>query len=142
MGYTFALAGGFLLTDDRQLATEALNLLLGVLAGGAVLGLARGLYGPRAGALALLGYAVWPAAALMTVVSIPQVAFDLAVVAAAWAAVGTSPGWRGGALTGALLGLSQYLRPTAPFLLPAYILARLWPGGSRRVLVDAVVVPS
>jgi hypothetical protein len=51
------------------------------------------------------------------------------------------PGWRGGALTGALLGLSQYLRPTAPFLLPAYILARLWPGGSRRVQVGAVLVP-
>jgi hypothetical protein len=141
MGYTFALAGSFLFSQDRQLATEALNLLLGVLAGGAVLGLARGLYGARAGALALLGYAVWPAGALMTVVSIPQVAFDLAVVAAAWAAVGTPPGWRGGVLVGVILGLSQYLRPTAPFILPAYLLARLWPGGSRRAMAAAIVVP-
>jgi hypothetical protein len=141
MGYTFALAGGLWLTQDRGLAIEGVNLLLAVLAGAAVLGLARGLYGARVGALALLGYAVWPAAALMTVVSIPQIAFDLAVVAAAWAAVGMPPGWRGSAITGAIVGLSQYLRPTAPFLLPAYILARLWQGGSRRMLVGAIVVP-
>ena len=115
---------------DRQLATEALNLLLALLAGGVVLGLTRGLYGPRAGALALLGYAIWPAAALMTVVRIPHIAFDLAIVAAAWAAVGMSAGWRGSALTGALLGLAQYLRPTAPILLPAYIVARWWPGAT------------
>jgi hypothetical protein len=101
MGYSIALAGSYLLSADRQVAAEALNILFAVLAGGAVLGLARGLYGPRAGALALLGYALWPAGALMTVVSIPQVAFDLAVVTAAWAAVGMPPGWRGGALTGA-----------------------------------------
>jgi hypothetical protein len=141
MGYTLALAGSFVFTPDRQLATEVLNLLLAILAGAVVLGMARGLYGPRTGALALLGYAVWPAAALMTVVSIPQIAFDLAVVAAAWVSVATPPGWRGGALMGALLGASQYLRPTAPFLMPAYILARLWPGGSWRTLVGAVVVP-
>jgi hypothetical protein len=141
MGYTFALAGSFLLSADRQLAIEGLNLLLAILAGGAVLGLARGLHGARAGTLALLGYGLWPAAALMTVVSIPQVAFDLAVVAAAWAAVGMGPGWRGDAVVGAILGLSQYLRPTAPFLLPLYILARLWSGGSRRTLATAVLVP-
>jgi hypothetical protein len=142
MGYTFALAATFLISQDRQLATEALNLLFAVLAGGAVLGLARGLYGERAGAVALLGYALWPAAALMTVVSIPQIAFDLAVVAAAWAAVAMPPGWRGGAISGLILGLGQYLRPTAPFLLPSYILARLWQGGPRRTLVAAVVAPT
>lgn len=141
MAYAFALAGGFAISPDRQLVVEAVNLLMAMLAGGAVLGLARSMYGARAGALALLGYAVWPAAALMTVVSIPQIAFDLAVVAAAWAATATPPGVRGHALTGALVGLGQYLRPTAPVMLPAYILARLWPGGSRRALLSAVAVP-
>lgn len=141
MGYGFALAGSYLVTGDYQLAAEALNLLLAVLAGGVVLGLARGLYGPRVGALALLGYALWPAGALMTVVSLPQGAFDLAVVAGAWAAVGLPPGWRSGALVGVLLGLGQYLRPTAPVLLPAYILAMLWQGGRRRDLAAAVLAP-
>jgi hypothetical protein len=141
MGYAFALAPAFAIIDDRQLATEVVNLALGVLAGGVVLGLTRGLYGRRAGALALLGYALWPAGALMTVVSIPQIAFDLLTAAAAWVAVATRPGWPGGTLTGTLLGLSQYVRPTAPFMLPAFILARLWPGGSRRALLGAIAVP-
>jgi hypothetical protein len=138
MAYPIAVAAALNVVGDVQLATEIVNLLVAVLAGGAVLGLARGLYGPRAGALALLGYAVWPAAALMTVVSIPQIAFDLAVVAAAWVAVALPPGWRSGALTGAILGLGQYLRPTAAFLLPAYVLALLWHGGSRRALGTAI----
>jgi len=141
MAYSAALAAAFAITEDRQLAIEAVNLPLALLAGGVVLGLTRGLYGARAGALALLGYALWPAGALMTVVSIPQTAFDLAIVAGAWAAVGMPPGWRGGALSGAIVGLAQYLRPMAPALLPAFILARLWPGGSRRRLAGAVLVP-
>ena len=141
MAYSAVLAAGFALTADRQLAIEAVNLLLALLAGGVVLGMARGLYGARAGALALLGYALWPAGALMTVVSIPQVAFDLAVAASAWAAVGAPPGWRGGALTGALLGLAQYLRPTTPAFLPAFVLARLWPGAGRGRLAAAILVP-
>jgi hypothetical protein len=141
MAYSAALAAAFALTADRQLGIEAVNLLLALLAGGVVHGLARSLYGARVGALALLGYALWPAGALMTVVSIPQVAFDLAVAASAWAAVATPPGWRGSALVGALLGLAQYLRPTTPALLPAFILARLWPGGARRQLAAAVLVP-
>ncbi len=138
--YSALLAGAFGLSADRQLAVEAVNLMLALLAGGAVLGLARSLYGPRAAALALLGYAVWPAGALMTVVSIPQVAFDLAVVVAAWAAVALPPGSRGDAVSGALLGLSQYLRPTAPVMLPAWILARIWPGGSPRWLLRGALV--
>lgn len=141
MAYPFALAGAFAFIADRQLAIEAVNLLLALAAGGVVWALARGLYGRRVGALALLGYAAWPAGALMTVVSIPQAGFDLAIAAAAWAAVCLPPGWRGGALTGAILGIAQYLRPTAPALLPAYILARLWPGVDRRALVHAIVVP-
>ncbi len=61
-------------------------------------------------------------------------------MAAAWAAVGTPAGWRGSALTGVLLGLAQYLRPTAPILLPAYIVARWWPGASwQRHLATAAV---
>ena len=49
---------------------------------------------------------------MMIVVRIPQTAFDLVVVASAWAALGTAPGWRGSALTGALLAIG-YLRGRA-----------------------------
>jgi hypothetical protein len=140
MAYSAALAGAFAVVGDRQLGIEAVNLLLALLAGGAVLGLARGLYGPRAGALALLGYAIWPAAALMTVVSIPQIAFDLAVVVAAWAAVALPAGGRGDASSGALLALSQYLRPTAPIMLPAWIVARMWHGGGATAMLRTAIV--
>jgi hypothetical protein len=139
-GYAVALAGAYLLIADRQLAAEALNLLMSVLAGGIVLVLARGLYGARVGALALLGYAIWPAGALMTSVSMPHVAFDLAIVAAAWAAVGMPPGRAGDALSGALLGLGQYVRPLAPFLLPTWIITRLWQGASLRSLILTTTV--
>ena len=41
--------------------------------------------------------------------------------------VGGRPGgWRGSAIGGVVLGLSQYLRPTTFVLLPAFILARAW----------------
>ncbi len=141
VGYPALLAGAYAFIADRQLAAEVVNLLLAVLAGGVVLGLARGLYGPRAGVLALLGYAMWPAGALMTVVSIPQTAFDLTIAAAAWVAIAMPPGWRGHVATGVVVALAQYLRPTAPALLPAFILARMWPGGSWQRLLGAAVVP-
>jgi hypothetical protein len=139
-GYAIALAGTYLLFADRQLGAEALNLLMAVLAGGAVPGLARGLYGARPGALALLGYALWPAGALMTSVPMPHIAFDLVTIAAAWAAVGMPPGWRGDALSGAILGLGQYMRPLSPFLLPSWILARVWGGASLRSLLVTIGV--
>lgn len=134
-GYAVALAGAYLFSADRQLAAEALNLGMAILAGGAVLGLARGLYGARAGALALLGYALWPAGALMTSVPMPHIAFDLVTIVGAWAAVGMRPGWRGDGLSGAILGLGQYMRPLSPFLLPSWILARVWHGASLRSLL-------
>jgi hypothetical protein len=139
-GYTVALAGAYLVVADRQLAAEILNLLLAVAAGGAVLGLAGSLYGLRVAALALLGYALWPAGALMTSVPMPHVAFDAAVVVAAWAAVATPTGRRGDALSGALLGVAQYLRPLSPFLLPSWILARVWHGTDLRSLLATVGV--
>ena len=140
-GFPLLLAGAYSVVGDRQLATEIVNLLLAMLAGGAVLGLARGSYGARVGAVALLGYALWPAAAMMIVVRIPQTAYDLAVVASAWAVVGTAPGWRGSALAGGLLGLAQYLRPTTPILLPAYLVARVWPSATWRKHLTGAILP-
>jgi len=142
VGYAALLAGAYSVISDRQLAAEIVNLLLAVLTGGIVLALARGLYGARVAAVALLGYALWPAGAMMIVVSVPQTAFDLAVVAAAWAAVAAPPGWRGSAVTGAIVGMAQYLRPTAMILLPAYIIARLWPGAPWRRLLDGAILPA
>jgi hypothetical protein len=141
MGYPILLTGVELVLGERRLSVAALNIMLALAAGGAVLGLARAAYGARAGVLALLGYAVWPAGALMVPVGIPQGAYDLGIVAAAWVAVGTPPGWRGSAATGLLLGLAQYLRPTTPVLVPAFLLARLWPGSPWRAALLGAATP-
>ena len=141
IGYTLMLAGSNALFPDPQLATEALNLLFALLVGGVVLAMARGSYGARVGALALLAYAMWPAGALMTTVRMPELAYDLAIAAAAWAVTDRTPGWRGSALTGVLLGLSQWIRPSTPALLAAFLLARIWPGGPWRRLIGSAVVP-
>ena len=141
-GYGWLLAGAYAVISDRVLATEALNLLLAVLLGGVVWGLTRSHFDGRVAVVALMVYALWPAAALMTVVRLPHIAFDLTIAAAAWATLGTVPGWKGSALTGAALAGAQYLRPTAPILIPAYLVARWWPGApwQRQALTAVVMV--
>jgi hypothetical protein len=141
MGFPILLAAAYRLVADPQVAVEGVNVLFATLAGAAVLGLGARLYGVRVGSAALLAYAVWPAGALMVGVRLPHIAYDMAVAVAAWVTVSTPPGWRGSAVLGAVLGLSQYLRPSTPALLPAFLLARAWPGGRWSHLVGGVVAP-
>jgi 4-amino-4-deoxy-L-arabinose transferase-like glycosyltransferase len=140
-GFAFLLAGAYAVMGQSAAAGEALNILFAVATGLVIRELARGAYGARVGAVALLLYALWPAGALMTTVRIPHSAYDLAFVAGAWAVLAARPGWRGSAVAGVVLGLSQYLRPTTIFLLPAFILARSW--GATRVgsAIRDTVVP-
>jgi hypothetical protein len=84
---------------------------------------------------------MWPAGALMITVRIPHSAYDLAFVAAAWVIVGSRRGWRGSALGGVILGLSQYLRPTTFVMLPAFILARAWGNHRWRRAVAETTAP-
>jgi hypothetical protein len=141
MGYPVLLGIAYALLGRTTLAVEALNILFAIGIGVAILALARAAYGPRVGAVAVLLYGLWPAGALLITSRLPQTSYDLAIVAAAWATVATREGWRGSALGGALLGLSQYLRPTSPLLLPAFILGRIWPGGPWRRLFRGALIP-
>jgi hypothetical protein len=141
MGYPIILAGAYATGVDRQVAVEAVNLLFAIVAGAAVLGIGRALYGWRIGAAALVAYAVWPAGALMVDVRLPQTTYDALVAGAVWVAVALPAGWRGSALVGILLGLAQYMRPSTLALLPALALARTWEGGPWRRLVGASLVP-
>ena len=100
-----------------------------------------GTYGARVGAIAVTCYALWPAGALVITARLPETAYDLAIVVAAYAAVATRQGWRGSALTGVLLGLSQYIRPTSPALIPAFVLARIWPGAPWRRILGGALAP-
>ena len=141
MGYPMILALGFSSGLDRQVVIEGLNLMFAVVAGAAVLGIGERLHGSRVGAAALLAYAVWPAGALMTGVSLPHTAYDSLVAGAAWLATGGLAGWRGSALIGLVLGLGQYMRPSTLVLLPAFALARAWPGGPWRRLLGGTLLP-
>ncbi len=140
-GYVFLLAGAYALGGQSAAAAEVLNIVLAAATGLIVLELARGLYGPRAGAVALVLYALWPAGALMTLVRIPHTAYDLAFLAGAWVVVASPRGWRGSALGGLILGLSQYLRPTTFVLLPAFLVARAWQARHWRGEFLATLVP-
>ena len=130
MGYPMVLALATNLLGAGQLPVVALNLLFAVASGALVLGLSGRLYGAGSGP--------WRCScmragrrALMVVTTLPHTAYELMVLLAAWSALATRPGWRGSALTGIVLGLSQYLRPSTPILIPAYLVARLWPGHDR-----------
>ena len=141
MGYSIVLAAAYATGIDRQVAVEVVNLLFAIVAGAAVLGIGRALYGWRVGAAALVAYAVWPAGALMVDVRLPHIAYDALVAGAVWVAVALPAGWRGSALVGVLLGFAQYMRPSTIALLPAFALARVWSGGPLRRLIVGAIVP-
>ena len=140
-GYSFLLAGAFSIFGRSAVVPEALNILFAVATGLLVFEMARGLYGIQAGAVAMLLYGLWPAGALMVTVRLPHTAYDLAFLAAAWAVIATPAGWRGSALAGAILGISQYIRPTTLLLLPVFIVARVWPGARVRTLFTGAILP-
>ena len=140
MGYPMVLALAIRLLGAGQLPVVALNVLFAVASGALVLSLSRRLYGARVGAVALFLYACWPAGALMVVTTLPHTAYELMILLAAWSALAMAPGWRGSAVIGLVLGLSQYLRPTTSILIPVYLVARLWPGATvRRALIGTLI---
>ena len=141
MGYPMILAVGYGLLGAGQLPVELLNVLFALLTGVLLLALATHQYGARVGALSLFLYALWPAGALMIVTSLPHTVYELAIVAAAWSVLATGRGWRGSALAGTILGLSQYLRPTAPIMIPFFLLARAWPGETWRRFLGGTFLP-
>jgi len=141
MGYPIMLALAYAGLGAGQTAVELLNIAFALVTGVLVWSLARRCYGDRVGAIALLLYGLWPAGALMVVTSMPHTSYELAIVAAAWAAICVRPGWRGSAATGLALGLAQWLRPSTPILMPVYLLARAWPGQTWRAFLGGTLLP-
>ncbi len=123
-GYVLILAAAFAVGGQTPAVAEGLNIAMALATGLFVLALARRLYGPRVGAVAVLLYAIWPAGALMITAALPHTSYELAIAAGAWAVVAGPRGWKGSALAGGILGLSQYLRPTTMLLLPIFLAAR------------------
>jgi 4-amino-4-deoxy-L-arabinose transferase-like glycosyltransferase len=140
-GYPFVLGAVYSLVGSSAAAAEALNIVFAVSTGLFVYLLARKLYGAPAGAVALLLYALWPAGALMIGVRLPHTAYDMAVVATAWAAIAAPQGWKGSAVGGVVLGLSAYLRPTALAMLPVLFVARIWARGRTQGWFTQTLLP-
>ncbi|MFN8620906.1 MAG: glycosyltransferase family 39 protein [Chloroflexota bacterium] len=141
MGYPIVLSLVYRVVGAGHPAVELLNIACAIATGALLFLIARRFLGAPAAAVALYLYAIWPAGALMIVTSLPHTSYELLVVAAAWAAIATRDGWRGSALAGVILGVSQYLRPTSPLLLPVLLLARLWPGMPWRRAITGLLVP-
>jgi hypothetical protein len=117
MGYPLLLALGYAAFGPVHWWGEALNIALAVVTGGCLYGWVRRLWGATAGALALWIYVLLPAHALMAAVQGTEIPYAAAFMAALWAlAAAPAP------VAGALLGLSQYVRPTSLVLLPAVAL--------------------
>lgn len=141
MGFPYLLAGSYAVFGRGALAGETLNILAAVAGGLALWLLVRSAYGERPANVALFLYAVWPAGALMTSVRLTETTYTVSLVLAVLA-VTRQERRRGHVLIGALLGVSQYFRPTSFFLLPAFLLVALWPRQihRRQVLVGTMTI--
>jgi 4-amino-4-deoxy-L-arabinose transferase-like glycosyltransferase len=122
MGYPLMLAGAYKLLGPTTGVGEGLNLLLALGTGALVYGFARRVWSREGGAIALWLYALCPAQALVVTLMGTEVAYAAVFLAAMWAGTEAARGkWPPALLTGALLGLAQYIRPTSLALLPALL---------------------
>ncbi|MDQ3552982.1 MAG: glycosyltransferase family 39 protein [Chloroflexota bacterium] len=144
MGFPYLLAGSYAVFGRGALAGEALNILAALVGGIALWLLVRSAYRERSANVALFLYALWPAGALMTSVRLTETTYTVSLLLAVLAVTQQARPvrLRDHALVGALLAVSQYFRPTSLFLLPAFLLAAIWPGavGRRRVLLGGATV--
>jgi hypothetical protein len=117
MGYPLLLALGYAGLGPVHWWGEAMNVVLAVVTGGFLYAWARKIWGDQAAGFSLWIYALLPAHALMAAVQGTEIPYAAAFMGAMWA-LAAAPPW----VAGALLGLSQYVRPTSLVLMPAIAL--------------------
>ena len=146
-GYSILLAPLYVVFGPHPVLGELLNLTMALWTGAMIFVIVRRLFGVGAAAPALYLFAIFPSQILMTTVLGTEVAYGAFVATAAAAVIAGPPGIRGILLVGLLLGLSQYVRTTSLFLLPAFVLLMWFQRDSVRsalargaVLVGVVVV--
>ncbi|HEY9721063.1 MAG TPA: glycosyltransferase family 39 protein [Oscillatoriaceae cyanobacterium] len=135
MGYPLLLALAYKLGGVGPTSGEWLNVVLAVLTGIALYGLGRRSGGPAAGTLAIWIFALAPSQILTTAELGTEIAYAAVFMAAIWAAVEANTRWPLALVAGALLGLSQYVRPTSLALVPAFLLLPWLAGLDWRKLV-------
>lgn len=140
-GYPILLAGAYALVGRGAFAGELLNLVAAVVGAVVLYGLVRAILGPRAASIALVLHAVWPAGILLSNARFTETVYVAGLLLSIAAAVVTRPGAAGSALSGGLLALGQYIRPTTLVLAPAILLGRLWPSTRPRPAILAGLAP-
>jgi hypothetical protein len=141
MGYPIALGLTYAAFGTQIAVAELLNLVFAAATGALVYAIVRRAWGTMQAAGALALYAVIPSQILLTPVTLSETMYGLLLTATVWAALRplTRP-WIAPAIAAALLGLSQYVRPTSMALLPALLVVPvLTHAGPRRILTHAAV---
>jgi 4-amino-4-deoxy-L-arabinose transferase-like glycosyltransferase len=140
-GYPMLLAAAYAVLGESAMTAELLNAALGVASGIVLYALVRRHLGPSEAIVALYLFALWPAGALISNAPLTETLYILLLLAAAYAALRDRDAWSALA-AGTLLALGQYVRPTTIALIPAYMLARLWPGERMRSAMLRSILPA
>lgn len=142
MGYPIALGLAYAAFGTHIAIAELLNLVFAAATGALVYGIVRRAWGAMQAAGALAVYAVIPSQILLTPVTLSEMMYGFILTATVWVAVHpmARPWVARPAIAAALLGLSQYVRPTSMALLPALLVVPvLAHAGLRRILTHAAV---
>lgn len=123
MGYSTLLAGVYALFGPDPHLAELLNLALALITGLLLFGMTRHAFGRPAASAALVLYAIAPAQILLVLPPLTEILYGMLLVAAVWAATGLGrQGLLAAVASGALLGLSEYVRPLSQALLGGFVL--------------------
>lgn len=125
-GYPMLLAAAFVPFGDAAWVHEAINVAFALLGGWLLFDVTRGAFGRLPAAVALFAYALLPGLVLLTPLLLTDTVYATLVIGLCWAGVRMSRGrlWPA-VVAGALMAVSQYVRPVAPALLPAMALVPL-----------------
>lgn len=132
-GYPALLAPLYALFGPATWVAEVVNVVAAIVGGWLLFDVVRRASGRTAAATALFAFAVLPGLLLLTPLLLTDTVYATLLISAVWAVSRVSDGpVRYALATGAVLGLSQYVRPVAPALLAAVALALLLAMDGRR----------
>lgn len=125
-GYPALLAGASALLGSGSWVPEALNVAAAGLGGALLFAIVRDTFGRAAAAIALAAFAMLPTQVLLTPVVLADVVYATILLGLCWVGMRIPARPVAAAVAaGAVLALSQYVRPVAPAFLPAIALVPL-----------------
>lgn len=121
-GYPTALAAVFAPFGAQTLYGQLLNCAMGLATAALVYDIAQRLWGPASARWSLWLFALAPTQILMTGVLASEPLYGLLLCLAIWLSIRLGARWILAAVAiGAVLAASNYVRPTSPALVPAFV---------------------